>query len=769
MSKTAVRASVHTIVETALMCGDLTPGASVDRMLEGVRGHQSLQSVQMDGVRNEVPVKITVEGAQVQLTVHGRIDRLHKLSVVEEIKTTLHDASQFEDADRLHWAQAECYGHMLCQSEGMPHLDLRITYLNLADGDITRFTRTYTKEKLAQLFDSYVAPYLAQMDALVAHRNELAQQMRTLSFPFDNYRAGQRELAAEIYLAIANKRMVLAQAPTGTGKTLAALFPTLKGFGQGLVERVFYLTARSTTRQAALDALQLLPQNSVRTVVLYSREKSCAQGTPICKSGLCPRSIGYYDRLPKALDEAIAQGTTFDRQDISRIAEQHELCPFELSLDVSLLCDIIVCDYNYIFDPRVRLQRYASGGRKGQVLLIDEAHNLPDRARGMYSAMLQVKQLDTCRKHIAKNRRKEPFYLSLRALIKAIETAAQQGDLPRQEMELREEIVQQCTDALCDLKETDALEPQEASQLSLELSTFIYHASSYDENNCLLFDGGKTTRTLTLFCADASAKVGAVLKRSRASVLFSATLAPMSFYRTLCGLPEDTPCVRLLSPFPPQNLMVLHLPVSTRYRSREATLPRVISAITSLVYAKQSGNFIAFFPSYAYLQQAAELIEGTLPENTQLLIQRKSMSEEDRADFLDNFAPNPTGRLLALCAMGGVFAEGIDLPDDRLSGAAIVGVGLPQIGVERDALKTRYEQAYGQGYDYAYVYPGMGKVLQAAGRIIRTPNDRGTLLLIDDRYQTPIYRDLMPPHWSVRTVKSAWEIKQLCEGFWQEE
>ena len=770
MEKYAARASVHTIVDYALMGGDLLPAASAERLLEGVRGHRSLQSLVEDGALNELAVRCTVESEHVSLTVYGRIDRLYGLNTIEEIKTVLGDAP--EEGDPAHWAQAECYAHMLCLQEDIPFIDVRLTYLNLTDGDLTRYTHTRTREQLAQAFDRYVQPYLAHLERQYAHRTVLKSEMQALHFPYENYRAGQRELAAEIFRTIRDKKMLLAQAPTGTGKTMAALFPALKGIGEGCVERIFYLTARTTARQAAFDALRLYPAGELRAAAIYAREAVCANGTPICRTGLCARQLGYYDRLPDALAAARQRGGLFDREAIRALADEFRLCPFELSLDLSLECDVIVCDYNYLFDPRVKLQRYATGGRQGQVLLIDEAHNLPDRARSMYSASLSVKSLDAARKSIAKAHRKQPLYLALRTLIKNINALAEEGDVPRAQRELPEELIFACEDALAAVKGADfgVLTTEVASQLLLDLTSFLYHAAHWDDNNYLLLDGGKTTRVVTLFCADASAKTAAVLKKSRAAILFSATLTPMDFYKTLTGAAEDAGCVYLLSPFPQENLPVLHLPISTRYRNREVTLPQVAAAVCSLVLSREKGNFIAFFPSYAYMEKARELIEMQLGEDAELLIQTQNMGESDRTTFLDRFSPNPQGRLLALCVLGGAFAEGIDLPADRLCGAAIVGVGLPQVGVERDTLKNRYTERYGEahGFDYAYVYPGMGKVLQAAGRIIRSETDRGILLLIDDRYGAENYRALLPQTWQVQRVYNPNEILRIAKRFWSE-
>lgn len=781
MEKAAARASVHAVVEYALRAGDLAPGASAERLLEGVRGHKSLQSVEEEGVRNEVPLRFCAEGAAVRLTVFGRADRVHGLRRVEEIKTTLEGAPA--EAAPLHWAQAECYAHMLCQAEDLPSLEVCVTYLSLADGEITRFVRTHTRQALAEKFEGYVRPYLAWLDGLTRRRAALAAEMRALTFPFPAYRAGQRELAQEIYLAIRDKRMVLAQAPTGTGKTMAALFPALKGIGEGLVERIFYLTARTTARAAAVDALRLLPQGSLRAIVLYAREVLCPQAAgsapqaesapragsanqaPDCAPEVCPRARGYFDRLPAALRAARGIAGPLDREGLLRLAEEFCLCPFELSLDIALECDVVVCDYNYLFDPRVRLQRFAAGGRRGQVLLLDEAHNLPDRGRAMYSARLSAREIDAVRASIPRAQRRGALYPALRALLRALEEAFGAGDVPRAEPDLREELLSACEAALCALRQDPAAPGGAPRRLALDLAAFLYQAAHFGPDYFLLFEGGKTSRVLTLFCADASGEMGKVLRRSRAAILFSATLTPLPFYRALCGAAEGSPCVRLCSPFPPENLLVLHLPVNTRYRARERTLPQVAAAIAALVLSREKGNFIAFFPSHAYLRSALPLLAERLGAEAALLPQAEDMDEAARREFLARFSPEPQGRLLALCAMGGIFAEGVDLPAERLCGAAVVGVGLPQVGLERETLRARYDAVYGDGYAFAYVYPGIGRVLQAAGRVIRTETDRGALLLLDDRYGGADYRGLLPPEWALRRVRSAGEIRSLCAAF----
>ena len=772
MEKAAARASVHAVVEYALRAGDLVPGASAERLLEGVRGHRMLQSAPEPGVENEVPVRAAIAGELVELTVFGRIDRLHEGRRVEEIKTTLGDAPG--EPVPVHRAQAECYAHMVCQAQDLPGIEVCVTYVSLADGVLTRFVQTRTREELAAAFASYARPYLAHLEAQARHRAALGQEMRALAFPFPRYRAGQRELAREIYLGIRDRRQVLAQAPTGTGKTMAALFPALKGMGEGLVETVFYLTARTTTRQAAVDALRRLPPGHLRAVVLYAREALCPQAAqtgemPDCAPEICPRARGYYDRLPQALRAAQDLRGPLEREGLLRLAEEYSLCPFELALDIALDADVIIADYNYLFDPRVRLQRFATGSWRGRVLLLDEAHNLPDRGREMYSARLSSQEIAAVCALIPGPMRRGPLHRALRRLQKALKDALNAGDVPRSApCPPPETLLSSCEEALSAFAQDPAAQGAAAGRLRLALTSFLWQAAHVTEDHVLLFSAEGRDKVLTLFCADASGEMRKVLRRARCAVLFSATLTPLPFYRALCGAAEDSACVTLRSPFPRENLLVLHLPVNTRYRARERTLPQVAAAIASLVLSRKNGNFIAFFPSHAYLRAAFPLLAALLQGQAEVLMQEAEMDEGARQAFLARFSPEPQGRLLGLCAMGGIFAEGVDLVSERLCGAAVVGTGLPQVGLERETLRARYEAVYGAGYDFSYLYPGIGRVLQAAGRVIRSETDRGTLLLLDDRYGAAQTRALLPPEWDIRRVRAPEEIRALCAAFFGE-
>lgn len=762
------RVAVRTLVETVLLSGSLSRDASARRMLEGIRGHQAIQSVAEEGVENEVSVSLTVSEGGIELTVYGRIDRLHGETGVEEIKTTLGVMEDERAIPAQHWAQAMCYAHMLCAAHGYAGARVQLTYMRLSTGEITEFARDCTAEALKEAFDGLLNVYISRLIEAAAHARQLSREAAAAAFPFDAFRDGQRTLAEQAYTAIRKRETLLAEAPTGTGKTIAVLYPAVKALGAGETERVFYLTARTTQQRAAEDAVEKLGVHSLRSVVLSARDKMCVHDTPVCASGDCPRADGYYDRLSDALNEAARAGGHFTRSRIRALADQFLLCPFELSLDLSSLCDLIICDYNYAFDPRVRLQRYFQRGRQKQALLIDEAHNLPDRARGMYSASISKKNVREARLSVPKAARKSPLCKTLSALEKAMEACFPE-DAPSEGFASPEPPL-----SLRAAAETaaEALNAQDmpaardlARQLAFDLSGFLYILNQYGEGYATLYEGGKTVRRVTLFCADPSKNLADVYKKCAGAVLFSATLAPFPFYRQLSGLAETAPMLRLPSPFPPANLLVLQRSLSLRYRARERTLPLVAETCAAFVGSRENGNFLIFLPSHAYLAAVLPALSERLP-NAVILAQQGEMDDAARAAFLDAFSPAPQGLTVGLAVLGGVFAEGIDLPAERLCGAAVVGVGLPQVGLEREVLRDAYETSYGAGFDYAYRYPGMGKVLQAAGRVIRTETDRGALLLIDDRYTAEETRALLPERWRVERVFSAEETAKRAKAFW---
>lgn len=762
------RVAVRTMVETVMMSGSISPVASARRLLDGIRGHQALQAIPAEGAQNEVSVSGTVCSKNIELTVYGRIDRLYGDERVEEIKTTYASSEQLSGGDIQHWAQAKCYAFLFCRERSLTQIDLRLTYLNLPTGEVTSFNKTQSFGELEEFFTLISGRYLQLLETEYVHTRAVRGDISSMPFPYESFREGQHELAAQVYYALREKSALLAQAPTGTGKTMAVLFPALKALGDGHVSRIFYLTARTTQQEAAIAAVRLLHAPHLRTVVLSAKEKMCVHEHPICRDGDCPRAEGYYDRLGDALSALNKTDGLFTPDVVSAYAARFLLCPFELSLDLSTSCDLIICDYNYVFDPRVRLQRFFLMSKNSYALLIDESHNLPDRARSMYSAALSLKDVTETRRSIDKAHRKLPLYKALKKLEREIESCFEEveppvavGASPRSFAA----IVEAALDALGQ----DGMQAERslARQLTLDLVSFRYVLDLYDERYQTLLEGGKTTRKITLFCADPAEKLAETYQKCRGAVLFSATLTPYAFYKDLCGLGEETPVLSLPSPFNPDHLAVFQLPLDIRYQARESTLPLVAKAAASFVSARAQGNYLVFVPSHSYLAKLQPLLEELLPE-AQLLFQQPGMDDASRAAFLSQFRPDGAGVTVGLAVMGGVFAEGIDLPAERLCGAVIVGVGLPQLCLERNVLRDSYEQTYAQGYRYAYQYPGITKVLQAAGRIIRTPSDRGALLLIDQRYTQTEYLSLLPAQWSIRRVRSASQLTTSLQAFWNE-
>ena len=754
------------MVETVLLSGSISPMASSRRLLDGIRGHQALQAIPAEGAVNEVSVSGTVSSANIELTVYGRIDRLYGEERVEEIKTT-YTASEFLGCgDAQHWAQAKCYAYLFCHERGLAQIELQLTYLNLPTGEVTSFTKAQSFDELTEFFTLITGRYLQMLETEYVHIRAVREDISAMPFPYESFREGQHELAAQVYYAMREKSALLAQAPTGTGKTMAVLFPALKALADGHVSRIFYLTARTTQQDAAVAAVRLLNAPHLRAVVLSAKEKMCIHEHPICREGDCPRAEGYYDRLGDALNALNETDGLFTPDVVASYAARFFLCPFELSLDLSTSCDLIICDYNYAFDPRVRLQRFFLTGKNSYALLIDESHNLPDRARSMYSAVLSLHDVVETRRSIDKQHRKQPLYKILKKLEHEVESCFAETQPPAAEHTAPQALAPALEAALDALgQESMQAERSLARQLTFDLSSFRYMLDQYDENYVTLYEGGKSARRITLFCADPAEKLAETYRKCRSAVLFSATLTPYAFYKNLCGLGEETPVLSLPSPFPPEHLAVFQLPVDIRYQAREATLPLVANAVSAFVNARAQGNYLVFVPSHAYLAKLSPLMRELLPEAT-LIEQSPGMKDSSRAEFLSQFRPDGAGVTVGLAVMGGVFSEGIDLPAERLCGAVVVGVGLPQLCLERDVLRDSYEQTYAQGYRYAYQYPGITKVLQAAGRIIRTPTDRGALLLIDQRYTQAEYLALLPAQWSIQRVRTLSQLKDGLRQFW---
>jgi DNA excision repair protein ERCC-2 len=750
-------------------------------MTEGTQAHRARQRAAQEshpGYAAEVTLATRVAGDGLTLEVSGRADGLFERAgqwVVEEIK--LSDTPPPPVAPwPAHLAQAACYGHMLCADRGLDGAVLRVLYVDAQGAQTACFENAQTATELAGTFHALARAYLAYAQALLAWRQARDAGLAALAFPYPDYRPGQRAFAANVYVAIRDGRRLLAQAPTGIGKTVAALFPALKALGAGLTGQVYYLTARTTGRAVALAALDRLCRDGLplRVLEIVAKEKCCPRpGGVQCDPAACSRAKGFFLRLDAGLAELAAR-PRWAAPVIRDAADAHALCPFEFSLCLCETADVVVCDYNYALDPAVRLQRVFQQ-RHDVTLLVDEAHHLADRARDMLSAGLDTAVLGHARRawHAA-HKGKEAVHRAASGLMQALRDAAGPGD--REEALARppdihvhaERFAQAAGEAL---DSGLAAGPEGRSLLDALLMARQYLARLQDFDGryvALLARRGREV-ALTLRCLDPAPYLRDVTRRLRGVALFSATLAPLPGYAALLGLDADADgLLALPSPFSPERLRVLCRPISTRWQHRAETAGAVAQAVAAMVRAT-AGNYLCLFPSYAYLADIHALLGPLLPGVT-LQAQQPDMDEAGRAAFLAAFQPMPNGTLLGLAVLGGPFAEGVDLPGDRLCGVAAVGIGLPQVCAEREALRAYYGQNAADGFAMAYRIPGLTRVTQAVGRVIRSPQDRGVALLIDDRFSQAAVQALLPSGWlPLQTADSAAQVQERFAQFWGEE
>lgn len=789
----AVALSVRRLVEFLLRTGSIDSRFSgFDRANEGARIHRRLQRAAIkehEDYKAEVPLRqeYTCEG--ITYTLDGRADGIFTrdgLSVIEEIKsTTLPMPDITEDHAPEHWAQGQVYAAIYALQNDLPQVTVLLTYFQVDEELVVRYERTYTAEELDGIVQDLLRRYAPWARLAADWQAKSRAALKELAFPFEEYRPGQRAMISEVYKVCRDGGQLLCQAPTGIGKTMSVLFPALKALGNGVPGPVFYLTARGTTRAAAESALDLLRARDatlpLRSVTLTAKDKICLCETRECTPEACPYANGYFDRIKEALWDALHDRTAaLSASLLQEYARKHRVCPFEMGLDLSLWSDVIIGDYNYLFDPVVRLQRFFES--KGEYLfLIDEAHNMPDRARDMHSATLEKAAFYQAKKDLGKGKSSLKTALSkvnnyfIEWRHRCEEAASGQDARFGQTLfeSSRDDAFDRLLTRLCEQLEIWLDDHREADELHAELLQLYFDArdwlrvaETFDEHFVLQISAYGAQVRASMLCLDPSAFLAADFALGRAAVLFSATLTPASYYKDLCGL-EQARAVALRSPFPQSNMALLCARnVSTRYRDRENSIPAIASYLAAMVQAR-TGNYLAFFPSYAYMDKVYDSFCTQYPE-LDVCRQESSMDEEQRADFLTRFAPSPARSLLGFAVLGGVFGEGVDLAGDRLVGVAVVGPGLPQVSARQEKLRDHFEQTRGCGFDYAYRYPGMNKVLQAAGRLIRTPEDRGVVLLFDSRFITPDYLRLMPPHWShLRTIYTEQALTDALRDFWQ--
>ena len=772
-----IKISIRNLVEFIMRHGSIDNRyTSSIKAIEGIRGHQRVQKSYGDNYTAEVPLKYTLTYEDLEIMVEGRADGIlieDEKTIIDEIKTTTKDLLLIdENTNPLHWAQAKCYGYIYSMQNELDNIDIQITYYNI-DTKSTRILRqSYTLKELEEFFFWLIDEYKswAQLESdWVNKRNE---SIKKLKFPFENYRPGQRELAVRVYKSITDSKKCFAQAPTGTGKTISTLFPAIKAMGEDKTSKIFYLTAKTITREVAQNTISLMRKKDLKlkAVTITAKEKICKMDEVNCNPEYCPYANGYFDRINNSLKDILAKYNDYSKDNIEKISEEYMLCPFELSLDLTNLSDVIICDYNYVFDPRVYLKRFFDTKTTDYTFLIDEAHNLVDRAREMYSATLNEEKFVKVKKLISKKDKRitrvikeiqSYFEDKLEDLTTLDENDLVESEAPLELCEILSSFIKFVDEYLARTNE----ENEELMDLYFDVYSFLSISDFYDKNYTTIYTKTFNGMTIKIYCVNPQKVIEEKMKKAKSNIIFSATLIPMDYFMKMYSYDEEDFIINLKSPFDVKNrLLIIGDNVATTYNKRFETSEDIASYIANCVQAKK-GNYMVFFPSYKYMDLVFDKMKENYPDiNTS--IQESNMSEEEKEEFLSMFDEDNKETHVGFCVLGGHFSEGIDLTNDKLIGVIIVGVGMPQIGIERDIIKDHMKDS-NKGFDYAYVYPGMIKVLQAAGRCIRTDDDKGVILLLDNRYSQRRYQSLFPYEWYPNfRVRKSDDVKTLCEEFW---
>lgn len=763
-------------------------------MQEGSRIHRMIQRRMGPEYQAEVGLKYVYNAGEYEIIVEGRADGIitEPQVTIDEIKGVFRDIKKMKDAVPVHVAQAKCYAYIYAAQNGLKSIRVRMTYCHMETEEIRYFHYDYTWQELQEWFGEVMEQYRKWADYHFAWQKMRQESIKALEFPYP-YREGQKELASYVYRTIYHKRKLFIEAPTGVGKTISTVFPAVKAMGEELCGKIFYLTAKTITRTVADHTFALLREHGLKlkSVILTAKDKICFMEETECNPEHCPYAKGHYDRVNDAMYDMLTHEDVYSREKIEEYAQRHRVCPFEMCLDMSLFADAVICDYNYVFDPHVYLRRFFAEGIKGDyIFLIDEAHNLVERGRDMYSAVLRkedflelkrkvrayderiAKNLDRCNKELLALKREcenykveeyiDPFVRTLTRLSTAID---------------------------------DYLEDHEDSPVRSDILEFYFEVSHFLEMYELLDENYVTysemesdgSFILKLFCVNPAKNLRECMQRGRSTILFSATLLPIGYYKTLLGADEGDYEVYAKSVFNPEKMgLYIGSDVTSRYARRgDEEYYRIASYIHEVV-RQRHGNYMLFFPSHAFLRNVYEIYMHyfNAEETVECIVQEDYMNEQAREAFLHRFTGNEDCDLSALiqmeieveedksllgfCVMGGIFSEGIDLKSDSLIGAVIIGTGLPQVCNERELLKNYFDGWGENGFDYAYRYPGMNKVLQAAGRVIRTVEDFGIVTLLDERFLSPAYQRLFPREWKNYEIVTVDRIGRRIERFWDE-
>ena len=775
-----VKVSVRNLVEFILRTGDIdnrvAGGVDKDAMQQGNRIHRKIQRQMGSTYRSEVPLQTQVSFDDLTILVEGRADGIIEEDgqvVIDEIKGVMRELIFIEQPAFIHLAQVKCYAYMYAKALGLTTISVQMTYCQMETEEIKRFITEYYYEELEEWFLDLARQYEKWARLEREWRQKRNASIRQAEFPFP-YRQGQKELVTSVYRSILRKKKLFIQAPTGVGKTMATIFPAVRAVGEGLGEKIFYLTAKTITRTVAEQAFRLLKSQGLewKSITLTAKDKICFYEEAICHPGYCSYAKGHYDRINQALYDFIMEADEMNREALLFHAKVHQVCPFELSLDVSLWADAVICDYNYAFDPNAHLKRFFSLGHQGEYLfLIDEAHNLVERGREMYSAVLYKEDILAVRRLVKGIDAK---------LAKRLEECNKLLLVHKRECEGWQEqttvahIIHKLLQIMTELERfLELVDDEELKEpvldLFFQIRSFLNIYENMDDNYIIyseLEEGGRFK--IKLYCVNPAVNLENYLSQGNSTIFFSATLLPIHYYKQLLSVALDDYAIYAESTFPKENrFLLIGRDVSSKYTKRSPSMyQRFAEYIKQMVLAKQ-GNYMVFFPSYRFMQEVQEQFEALEGcEEIECISQSQFMGEEAREIFLEMFGEERETSLVGFCVMGGIFSEGIDLTDDRLIGAIIVGTGLPQVGNDREILKQFFDEKGMSGFHYAYLYPGMNKVLQSAGRVIRTESDRGVVVLLDDRFLSGQYQEVFPREWEGYQVCQIDTIGERLKGFW---
>ncbi|MBO5292414.1 MAG: ATP-dependent DNA helicase [Lachnospiraceae bacterium] len=784
-----IRISVRNLVEFILRSGDIDnrKGTAPDSaMAEGSRIHRMIQKRMDSSYQAEVPLSFRYTTGRYDIVVDGRADGIiHDENgiTVDEIKGTYRDLEKMKAPVPVHLAQAKCYAffYWYKQEEKPEQMRVRMTYCHLDTEELKYFYEEYGGEELEDWFLAVIRQYQKWSDFEYEWREKRKQSIQNLAFPFP-YREGQKELASYVYQTIYHKKKLFIEAPTGVGKTITTVFPAIQAVGRGMGDKIFYLTAKTITRTVAADTFALLREKGLllKSVLLTAKEKICFLEEPECNPEKCPYAKGHFDRINDAVYDLLTHSDNFDRAGIEGCAEKHQVCPFELGLDMSLFSDAVICDYNYVFDPHVYLRRFFAEGVKGDYLfLIDEAHNLVERGREMYSASLKKEDFLSMKKKVREADRKlerqlEKCNKELLALKRECETYRVVEFISPFVIALNR--VHATMEAFLENHEDGELR-QAVLEFYFQISHFLDIYERVDDNYVtytqMLPEG---EFMLKLFCVNPRINLQECMGRGRSTILFSATFLPIQYYKNLLGGEAEDYEVYAKSVFDNKKRMLLiGCDVTSKYSRRSNEEYYNIAAYLHEIIKNRHGNYMVFFPSHLFLKEVLSRYEEKFQgAEVECIVQGERMTEKEREEFLQRFAKGAGQEdtmeqtLVGFCVLGGIFSEGIDLKNDSLIGAIVVGTGIPQVCEEREILKEYFDANGRNGFDYAYRYPGMNKVLQAAGRVIRTAEDVGIIALLDDRFLQRSYQQLFPREWEQYEVVEREQAAHRVERFWDE-